>query len=304
MHGSFLQSPEWEQMNQAMGRKTWRVAGVLLIQHSLPHGFNYLYCPRPTFETSKFADFLVACSEIAQTEESIFLKIDPKEKISIEHIDVRVRLGRPLQPQQTIVLDLSKSEDELLSGMHEKTRYNIRLAERKGIDVTNVVHRDAKEDFAIFWNLLEQTAIRQGFHPHQRKHYEFLSRMRTSEMSNKFFFACQRDDHGEVLAASMVNIDHDSRLGASTATYLHGASSRDHREMMAPYLLHWRIIQAAKHDNIRYYDLWGIDEKKWPGITRFKTGFGGSRIEYPPSLHIVYRPMWYVIYKLMELVRK
>ena len=304
MHGSFLQSPEWEQMNQALGRKTWRVAGVLVIRHSLPRGFNYLYCARPALEGIAFTDFLTACSGIAQTEQSIFLKIDTKEKIPTEHIDARVGKGRPLQPHQTIVLDLSKSEDELLGAMREKTRYNIRLAERKGIEVVNVVHRDTKEDFAIFWKLLSETAIRQGFHPHQKKHYEFLSRMRTGEMSNEFFFAKMRDDHGEVLATALVNIDHDTRTGASTATYLHGASSRNHKELMAPYLLHWRIIQAAKRRNIHYYDFWGIDEKKWPGITRFKMGFGGLSIEYPRSFHIVYRPAWYCVYQLVKFIRR
>lgn len=291
-------------MNQAMGRKTWRIAGVLVVQHSLPRGFNYLYCPRPAFETVQFSDFSAACSDIAQTEQSIFLKIDAKEKISTEHINAHIGNGRPLQPRQTIILDISKSEDELLTGMHEKTRYNIRLAERKGVDVVNVIYRDTKEDFEIFWNLLETTAMRQGFHPHQREYYELLSQMRTNEMSNEFFFARRGDNHGEVLAVALVNIHHDPRTGASSATYLHGASSRDHKELMAPYLLHWRIMQAAKRRNIHYYDLWGIDEKKWPGITRFKMGFGVSRVEYPPSVHIIYRPVWYVIYTLMELMRK
>lgn len=304
MHGSFLQSPEWEQMNQTMGRKTWRVAGVLVIQHSLPSGFNYLYCPRPLLDEVQFADFFAACSHIARIEKSIFLKIDAKEKISTDSINARIGKGRPLQPQQTIVLDLSRSEDELLGSMHEKTRYNIRLAERKGIDVLNVIYRDTKEDFAIFWNLLEATAARQGFSLHQKKHYEFLSRMRTSEMSNEFFFARLGNNHGEVIAVALVNIDRDSHTGASTATYLHGASSHDHKELMAPHLLHWRIMQDAKRRSIHYYDLWGIDEKKWPGITRFKMGFAGSRVEYPPSLHIIYRPVWYAIYKLMTFMRK
>jgi lipid II:glycine glycyltransferase (peptidoglycan interpeptide bridge formation enzyme) len=118
-------------------------------------------------------------------------------------------------------------------------------------------------------------------------------------MSNEFFFAKMREDHGEVLAAALVNIDHDLGTDTSSATYLHGASSRSHRELMSPYLLHWRIIQAAKRRNIRYYDFWGIDEKRWPGITWFNTGFGGSHIEYPLSLHIIYRPVWYCVYKLI-----
>jgi len=287
-----------------MGRKTWRIGGVLLIQHNLPRGFNYLYCPRPEFNQITFGKFVSEVSAIAKTEQSIFLKIDPREKISLEGDNARIGFSRPLQPQQTIVLDLSKSEDELLGAMREKTRYNIRLAERKGVEVVKVVYREAKEDFAIFWKLLSETATRQGFFVHQKKYYELLSNIRTSEMSNEFFFAHLRDDHDEILAAALVNIHRDPLTGASSAAYLHGASSRDHKEFMAPHLLHWRIMQDLKHRNIDLYDLWGIDEEKWPGITRFKTGFGGSRIEYPASIDIIYRPVWYAIYKLMKFMRK
>ena len=83
-----------------------------------------------------------------------------------------------------------------------------------------------------------------------------------------------------------------------TATYLHGASSRKNKELMAPHLLHWRIIQEAKKRGLGQYDFGGIDEKKWPGVTRFKIGFGGSVVEYPPSVDIIYKPILYKIYRL------
>ncbi len=301
MHGSFLQSSEWEQIHKAMGRKTWRIGGVLLVRHNLWRELNYLYCPRPEFNHITPGKFFSEVSRIAETENSLFFKIDPGEKISLENIDARMRSDRPLQPHQTVILDLAQSEDEILKAMREKTRYNIRLAERKGVEVVKVIHRDAKEDFAIFWKLLSDTATRQGFSVHQRAYYESLSNVRTGEMSNEFFFAHSRDDHDEILAAALVNIHRDPRTGASCATYLHGASSQGHKELMAPHLLHWRIIQDAKRRDIEFYDLWGIDEKKWPGITRFKTGFGGARVEYPSSIHIIYRPMSYLAYKLMKL---
>lgn len=291
-------------MNKAMGRKTWRIGGVLVIRHNVWRGLNYLYCPRPEFNQITFDKFVLEVNAITKTEQSIFLKIDPREKISLGYMSTRIGAGHPLQPQKTIVVDLSKSEDELLRFMREKTRYNIRLAERKGLEVAKVIHREVKEDFAIFWKLLSETATRQKFSIHQKKHYELLSSIRTSEMSNEFFFAHKRDDHDEMLAAALVNIHRDPHTGISSATYLHGASSHAHRELMAPHLLHWRIMQDAKHRNIQYYDLWGVDEKKWPGITRFKTGFGGTQIEYPASLHIMYRPVWYGVYKLIKFITR
>ena len=83
-------------------------------------------------------------------------------------------------------------------------------------------------------------------------------------------------------------------------TYLHGGSSREHKELMAPYLLHWRIMEEAKRRGMAQYDLWGIDGDRWPGVTRFKKGFGGSGVFYPPSLEVVYRPLWYKIYRVMK----
>lgn len=300
MHGSFLQSPEWENLNQQMGRKTWRIAGVLVVRHDIPYGSNYLYCPRPEFKTIENEDFFSQALHIAKIEKSLFLKIDAREKIPVESMYGVIEEGSPLQPQETIVLDVSKSEDELLRNMREKTRYNIRLAERKDIEVIQTLNQDAKEDVDVFWNLLLETADRGGFYSHEKKYYESIFRTRTNEMSNEFFFARMRGSHKEVLAVALVNIYRDPHTGRSIATYLHGASSRDHRELMAPHLLHWRIIQEAKWRSIDYYDLWGIDEKRWTGVTRFKTGFGGSRVIYPPSLHVIYRPVWYRMYKIMR----
>ena len=73
---------------------------------------------------------------------------------------------------------------------------------------------------------------------------------------------------------------------------------------MAPHLLHWRIIQEAKRRGFQYYDLWGIGEKRWPGLTRFKKGFGGEMVHYPPSIEIVYRPLRYRLYRLARLLRR
>lgn len=300
MNGAFLQTHEWEQVHKEMGRKTWRVQGILVIRHDTSKGFNYLYCPRPSFDDQgSFKAFLGEIGNIAKIEKSLFLKIDPLEKISFEGVRMRVSASESLQPQKTLMIDLSKSEDELLANMHEKTRYNIRLAERKNVVVSSVIHREAKDDFPIFWEILVSTSQRERFHLHEKKYYQLLASIHRVDISNEFFFAHVRDDHNAMVAAAMVNF-HRNTDGISIATYLHGASSREKRELMAPHLLHWRIIQEAKRRNFRYYDFWGIDEVRWPGFTRFKMGFGGMVVEYPSSVDIVYRPLWYRLYRLMK----
>lgn len=281
---SFLQSPEWEQLQNLLGRKTWRIDGALAVRHDLPGGFNYLYSPRPHVVTS---NCLLVAGKTARLERSLFLKIDPQQEIRSSKPEIRNSNG--IQPRRTAILDLQKPEEELLAAMHEKTRYNIRLAERRGVEAKNF--QFPNPNFQSFWGLLRETAERDRFHMHEKSYYEKLLAVRSENFSNELFFA---EYEGKILAAAMVN------FYKNTATYLHGASSREYRDIMAPHLLHWRIIQEAKRRGVGFYDLWGIDEKRWPGLTRFKTGFGGEIIEYPPSVDVVYRQFLYGVYRLAK----
>lgn len=295
---SFLQSPEWEQFQSLLGRKTWRADGVLVVRHDLPGGLNYLYSPRPNTVTS---NWLLVAGKIALQEKSIFLKIDPagsgKSDFPQEVRLPKMKVSSSIQPRKTIVLDFQKSEDELLGAMHEKTRYNIRLAERKSVEVSIRGAGSRAHDIKSFWGLLKETAERDRFHTHPQSHYERLLSVYSSNFSSELFFA---ECNGKIIAAAMVNFYRSPTSIESVATYLHGASRREYRDMMAPHLLHWRIIQEAKRRGFRYYDLWGIDEKKWPGLTRFKTGFGGEVVEYPPSADLVYRPFLYGAYCIVK----
>lgn len=290
MAGDFLQSSEWEEAQKSLGRKVWRVGELLLIRHNLSAGFNYLYCPRPKLVTG---NWLLNSEEIAREEKSIFLKIDPAVQLLVT--GYQLRATNSLQPRKTVLIDLQKSEEELLRSMHEKTRYNIRLAERRGVVVAPVAEPTAADMF-IWWSMLSSTAERDGFHAHERAYYEKLVRTRSEEFSNELFLA---DCNMTTLAGAVVNFYWPAR----TATYLHGASSRANKEVMAPHLLHWRIMQEAKRRGFHYYDLWGTDDKKWPGLTRFKIGFGGEKFEYPESFDIVYRPLLYGWYKLARRIR-
>ena len=311
----FLQSREWEEIQRAVGRKTWRQEGALIIRHDLGLGLNYLYCPRPDFGPQQpGVGFFSAARDIAARERSIFLKIDPIHAIRMPTAGVYAREAASIQPRRTIVIDLRKSEAEILGAMHEKTRYNIRLAERKGVRIRKFTPTPKvgvgagesgirrTEDFQIFWRLLRETASRDGFCTHPRAYYEKMLTVRSDAFSNELFFA---EYGGEALAAALVNFYHPASgvqpSGDWSATYLHGASSRRHREVMAPHLLHWRIMREAKKRGVASYDLWGIDEQKWPGVTRFKRGFGGAEIAYPASVDVVYRPWWYRAYRVGEL---
>ncbi|MFY9462526.1 MAG: peptidoglycan bridge formation glycyltransferase FemA/FemB family protein [Candidatus Sungiibacteriota bacterium] len=291
MQQSFLQSHEWEKLQETLGRKSWRIDGHLVIQHDLVGGFNYLYAPRMAGLSD---EFLHKVRQIAIKEKSLFLKIDPYGDTKDWKIDIAGwQFSNFLQPRKTVIVDLAKSEEELLGEMHPKTRYNMRLAEKRGIHVAKYRPYVAKNIIDTFWELMTETARRDKFHLHPAGYYEKLLGTRGTHFENVLFLAEYR---GRALAAALVNYYQKS------ATYLHGASSSFHRDMMAPHLLHWRIIQDAKKSAFTSYDLWGIDEKKWPGVSRFKTGFGGKVVEYPQSIDIIFRPVWYRAYKLARRV--
>ena len=289
---SFLQSPEWEDFQKLEGRKTWRVDEALVIRHELPLGFNYLYCPHPESITN---NQLLVIKDIAREEKSIFLKIDPLEKLQIPSSKLQIKPANSIQPRKTIAIDLQRPEEDILKSAHEKTRYNIRLAEKKGVNVliySTVSRPDVPE---LFFRLLRETAGRDKFKAHMREHYERLLSVRSENFWNELFFA---EYERKIVAAAIVNF----YKPALRATYLHGASSREFREIMAPHLVHWRIIQEAKKSGFKHYDMWGVDEKRWPGVTRFKKGFGGEVVEYPRSVDVVYRSMIYPLYRALRKI--
>jgi lipid II:glycine glycyltransferase (peptidoglycan interpeptide bridge formation enzyme) len=217
------------------------------------------------------------------------------------------RLTIDVNPAQTLITDLTKSEEELLAGMHEKTRYNIRVAQRHGVDV-DLDHRSFEE----VWPLFSETSSRGAFRLHEKHYYEtMLASLRGGDVT-VFCPTCPtkpwRSGIGHktslpLAATIMVDFGY-------TRTYLHGASSSQHREFMAPTLLHWRLMLDAKARGLRWYDWWGVAPRgapashPWAGISRFKRGFGGEEVSSPGTYDIVTRPARYFLYTLSrQLVR-
>jgi lipid II:glycine glycyltransferase (peptidoglycan interpeptide bridge formation enzyme) len=298
-NGSFLQSWQWGEFQKSLGRRIWRIVieGLkgLVIKHTLPLGKSYLYCPRgPVIENPKpksqipnktqnpnhkFQTFLEEIEKIARQERAIFLKIEPSlldSKFQIPNSKF-VRSLKEIQPSKTLILDITKPEEELLNQMHPKTRYNIRLAQRKGVRIRPSLGSGTRES-QVFLDLLEKTAQRDKFRPHPREYYQKMLEVLGREGMIKLFLA-QRQN--QIIAANLVC------FFGQTATYLHGASDYNFRQLMAPHLLQWQAILEAKELGLKYYDFWGIDEKKWPGLTRFKKGFGGQEVVYPIPVPLI-----------------
>jgi len=295
--GHFLQSHEWGEFQKFLGRKVWRGGDALLTKMPLLVGKSYLYSAGEigikNYE-SIIPNVLKAAKEIAKEENVIFFKFEPMSSDAgiageLERAGCKKSV-KAIQPQQTIILDIVKSEEELLAGMHQKTRYNIGLAGKKESRIRN--HGSPIEESVLdaFWDLLHKTAAKDDFFPHPKEYYKKLLELPIASL-----FVVEHQ--GKIIAANIV-ILHGGR-----ATYLHGASCYEYRNLMAPYLLHWETIRYAKEHGISEYDLWGIDEVKWPGLTRFKRGFGGKEVEYAGSYDYVFQPMWYKLYMLRGALR-
>lgn len=307
LHSQFLQSGAWADFNEELGSKVWRlgveeqgelVAAAVIIKKSLPLGWAYFYSPRGpiiksqdlSFKVQVIFDFLVTeIKKLATEERFVFFRFEPTSDLKLKTLNLKLRHSLDVQPKHTIILNLAKSEEELLKAMHPKTRYNIKLAGKKNLSIKH--GRPNAETFSEFWRLLEATKQRDKFSLHGRAYYQKMLANDLMELWQVYF-------EGRLLASAIV-----AKFG-DTATYVHGASSDDFRPLMAPYWLHWQIICEAKAKGYKYYDLFGVDKAKWPGVTRFKEGWGGANITYPGTFDLVFKPVYYRVYQGLRQIRR
>lgn len=305
-HSQFLQAWQWGEFHKVVSGDVCRfgvedsgslIGAATVIKKILPMNKHYFYSPRGPIihceikeDNCKLAVNLLfsKIKELSEQEGAMFLRFDPV--FNIKHLEnTTFEKTIDVQPSKTIILDLSKSEAVLLKEMHQKTRYNIGLAKKKGI---NIVEGNESR-FDEFWNLMSETGERDDFNLHGINYYKEMIKLNSNFI--KLYFAEYKE---KAIATALAAFFGD------TAVYLHGASSNDDRNLMAPYLLQWHCIQSAKKLDCKYYDFYGIDEKKWPGITRFKTGFSGKIKKYQGTFDLPFDPAWYNIYKMIRKVRR
>ena len=181
--------------------------------------------------------------------------------------------------------------------MKPKTRYNVRLAQKKGVEIEYA----GIEGLDRFIELIAVTAERDGFYMHAKDRYAAILEKLQGE-NCRAFFAFAKHNWRDLAANIMVD-------AFGTRTYLHGASSNESREVMAPYALHFALMEDAFAKGLSHYDFWGVapedaDEKHdWAGITRFKLGFGGSRVNMPGTFDVPMSSMKYSFYKIARKLR-
>ncbi len=295
MKESLFQSKAWGEFQaQIPSRgKYWALTAkggkALVVRHALPFGLCWFSVERGPILTHKEAwkELLVQIKDLARQEKAVYLRVEPP--VGLKLTDGR-KAHAHYQPEWTLRVNLEGSLDDTLAQMKQKGRYNIRVAEKKGVTVKG------SQDVAAFYEILKKTGGRDGFHIHPQSYYEKFLEAATKDNFGKLYLA---EHEGQVIAGILVTFYGD------TGTYYYGASDHEKRSLMAPYLLQWTAMQDAKERGCKWYDFLGIappnkPKHPWAGITQFKRKFGGEIVEYPKAREYVFKPLWYLLMRLKK----
>lgn len=316
-----LQSAAWGELKSEFGWDVYRlysgdVAAQLLIRR-LALGFKLAYLAKgpvggdrlfyasqegDTQETDENIERLMQeIDDVCREQRCAFLKIEPDIWEISPHSNVKdIPQGfcfsqHAIQPPRTVVLDMRGSEEQVLERMKQKTRYNIRLASKKGVTVT------PSTDILSFRKILDITSQRDGFGVHSREYYAKAFDLFHPKDEAELFMA---EHEGQTLAGIMVF------ASGKRAWYFYGGSSEVKRDLMPNYLLQWEAMRWARAHGCTEYDLWGVpdfDEQLleenfqkrsdglW-GVYRFKRGFGGKVLRSVGPFDRVYNAPIYRLY--------
>ncbi len=305
LDASFLQSSAWGDVKEEFGWQAVRIingeTGAQILIKRGPFSVSLGYVPKGPLGKMT-TEFISELLEIANKNRlfMVTLEADCWEKVRDKEIDgFESKPGRNIQPRRTILVSLEGSENDLLNRMKQKTRYNIRLAQKKDVCVLE------SDDIGLFHNLMTATGVRDGFGIHSRDYYQ------------KVFNSFKPSGDCTILLAKFG----DQALGAlmvlahgNTAWYVYGASNDMERNRMPTYLLQWEAMRWAREKGCRTYDLWGIPDEDetileeqfekrsdglW-GVYRFKRGFGGMVSRSVQAEDFVINKTLYRIYKLIS----
>ena len=300
-----LQAKEWGEFRKKTGVKVvYTTTNLQLTIHPIPHTqYAIGYLPKgPEINQTMLNELL----ELGKKENCIFIQLEPNIENSNKKYIFKnlVPSARPLFTKYTFVLDLQKSEEDLLKDMHPKTRYNIRLAEKKGVKITE---DNSDKSFNEYLRLTDETTKRQKFYAHSKNYHNQMwqtlknkGAFDKDKLSAHLFKAVYEN---ETLAAWILFLYKDKLY------YPYGASSSNHREVMASNLMMWEAIKFGKKMGLKEFDMWGALGKNpdtkdsWYGFHKFKEGYGARHIEFVGSYDLIVKNEAYFLYKLLNSVR-
>jgi lipid II:glycine glycyltransferase (peptidoglycan interpeptide bridge formation enzyme) len=335
-----LQTQEWGVVKSRYGWRPlhyfWRgesgqsVAAALVLQRAVPFPglsarLRVLYIPKgPLLDWRNRAlrrQVLLDLASLARQQRAIFVKVDPDVLLGTgvpgepearayqdgEALEAELEEGgwrfsdEQIQFRNTVLIDLSPELETLMANMKQKTRYNIRLAGRRGL----TVRVGGEADLSALYRMYAETALRDGFVIREEGYYRTVWTT---------FMRCERAEpliaefQGQIVAGVIIF------YFADRAWYLYGMSSREHHEKMPNYLLQWEAIRRAKARGCRIYDLWGAPDQfeesdpLW-GVYRFKCGLGGAVVRHIGAWDLPVRPWIYRLYtqalpRILDIMRR
>jgi peptidoglycan pentaglycine glycine transferase (the first glycine) len=310
---NFQQSLEWAKVKQSWKREVilaedtnGKINGSLMVLvRKIPFFGNIMYSARgPVCDIHNIEvlrQITEGAKELAKKYNAIVLRIEPDIKSNdTDFRNIMLELGYSIkddaknfrdeiQPRYVFRLDTkNKTEDEIFKNFHQKTRYNVRLATKKGV----TVKEGTREDLKDFHKIMVTTGIRDGFITRPLEYFEKM-------------YDCLGPEHMKILMAY-----YDGKpisgvipiMYGNKTWYLYGASSNEHRNLMPNYLLQWEMIKIAISRKSDIYDLRGVpgiaDDSN--GLYRFKKGFGAEYTEFIGEVYIPFKPLTYKAYKFSE----
>ncbi len=304
-----IQSWEWGEFRKKLGLPLLRYGifesdksgksrlkkAFQLTLHKIPFTSQYVgYLPKGPLPDKQMAK---ALEKIGAEQNCAFIKLEPDvlAKHPNYHVYPSFQLSpKPLFTKYNFVLDLTASEEQLLKVMHPKTRYNIRVAQKKGV---KVIESTDDASFKAFLKLYFDTTARQGYHGHNseyhKKAWETLKKAGMARILIGYY-------KQKPLSAWMLYNFGD------TLYYPYGGSSVEYKEVMANNLVAWEAIRLGKKMGLKKFDMWGAlgpgadPDHPWRGFHRFKEGYGGKLVEYLGTYDLVFNDPLYWAFTIID----
>lgn len=317
--GHPLQSWEWGEFRKQTGTNIERVGffheGKLskafqVTFHPLPVISKYLnktvgYLPKGFMPDEEQIHSII---ELGKRNNALFVKLEPNiakkveamsgfENVTKFLLDQGAVPGRPLFTKFTYQLDLTQTEEKLFKNLESKTRYNVRLAVRSGVEI---FENTSKEGMDQYIEILEETMDRQGFYAHTPDYFRKMWESLGNSGMIRIFNAVYQD----TVIVSWVMFVFNGKL-----YYPYGASRNIHRNVMASNLMMWEMIKFGKREGLEILDMWGSlgpepnKSDPWYGFHKFKKGYGGDLMEFLGTYDLVIEPNLYKVFRIVEKLR-
>ena len=306
---NFLQSPEWRKVNEIIGEKViveeFEGRGhALMIVRNAKRG-RYLEIPCGPLIDWKNPEVLrivfTRIHKVAVENRCAFVRIRPQLRRNAENLEILNKLGLKPSPmhlaaEHTVIIDLTKSEEELLANMRRQTRYDVRRAEKLGITVEKY---NTGEAFLEFHHVQDETAKRQHFIPPK---LPILLAEHDAFGDNATIYIAKSAENQPIAYGLII-------VNGREADYYEAASTDLNRKLPGAHALIWQAIKVLKAAGVERFNLWGIAPPNQPhhryaGVTTFKTGFGGEIVEYVPAHDLIISKFKYLPNLIVERARK